>query len=125
MTNRATPATAIKSVCVGGAGAEVENLTEHDKAVLRRAQEWVRLNPTLWATFEAWALDEVRHERKFGLQDFVETIRWRDYSNALGEPVKINNSFCPIFARFLVAEHPEARPFVELRHSRWDSVLGR
>ena len=125
MGDTRTPATADNFGELSGAGAvEVDNLNAHDTSLLNRAQEWRRVNTRLWHDLEAWALNEAAHERRFGVQDFIEAVRWRDHVNDLGEPVKVNNSYEPLFARFLVADYPELRPWVELRRSRWDDVLG-
>ena len=125
MGGKRTPATAINCGELSGAGAaEVGNLDAHSISLLNRAREWRRVNARLWHDLETWALNEAAHERRFGVQDFIESVRWRDHVNDLGEPVKVNNSYGPLFARFLVADYPELRPWIELRRSRWDAVLG-
>lgn len=125
MDDTRTPATADNFGEMCGAGAaEAIDLTEHDTTLLNRAREWRRANTRLWHDLEAWALNEAAHERRFGVQDFIESVRWHDHVNDLGEAVKVDNSYAPLFARFLVAEHPELRQWVELRRSRWDAVLG-
>lgn len=125
MSGKRTPATPRDFAERSGAGAaEVDNLNAHDTSLLNRAREWRRVNTRLWHDLEAWALNEAAHERRFGVQDFIESVRWRDHVNDLGEPVRVNNSYEPLFARFLVADYPELRPWVELRRSRWDAVLG-
>ena len=85
-----------------------------------RACEWRDLNPDIWERWERIALDEAAHERRFSMQLLVEQTRKQDRVNRNGEPVKLNNSHCPIWARMLATEHPEIRPYIELRGSEWD-----
>ena len=79
-----------------------------------------RLNPELWAEWEQTALYEAAHGRRFSIQLITEQARKKDRVNSAGEPVKLNNSHRAIWARMLATEHPEIRPFIELRKSYYD-----
>ena len=89
--------------------------------ILSGACEWRNLNPDIWKQWESTALEEAAHERRFSMQYVVEQTRKHDHVNRIGEPVRVNNSHCPIWARMLATEHPEIRPYIELRQSEWDS----
>lgn len=85
-----------------------------------RACEWRDLNPDVWGAWERAALHEAAQGRRFSMQLMIEQTRKQDRVNCNGEPVKLNNTHCPIWARMLATEHPEVRPFIELRDSEWD-----
>ena len=87
------------------------------------AVAWRRRNPHIWAAWERDALHEAEQGRRVSMRFFAETARKFDSVDDAGEPFEVNNSHVAIFARMLVAEHPELRPFIELRRSVWDSLF--
>ena len=89
-------------------------------AVLNKEREWRRMNPKLWSDIEAWALNEAKHGRKFAMQTAIERIRWKDYAGSDGRTVRVSNDFGAIWARVLIAKHPEIKPFVTMRPSVYD-----
>lgn len=93
------------------------------KLTYMHACEWRDLNPSIWESWEEYTLNEAKNGRRVSMQYMVEQTRKKDHVNRVGEPVKINNSFCPIFARMLACEHPEAAQFIELRKSEWDEAF--
>ncbi len=97
---------------------------QHARLTLQRAEAWRKRNADLYANFETWALNEAEYSRKFAVQEFAERVRSKDRVDAQGENVTVNNDFCAIFARWLCAEHPHVRPFVVLRRSVFDELLG-
>lgn len=101
-----------------GSGADVEKYM----ARLRQEREWRRLNPRLWDEIEAWALNEAANGRKFAMQTALERVRWKDYVDNAGQPTKVSNDYGAIWARLLIARHPEVRPFVTMRPSVYDRM---
>jgi hypothetical protein len=91
-----------------------------DSATRIRALEWIRRNPDIWARFKRHALNEAAHERRVSVQWLLEDVRKFDRVDNAGDVVKVNNSFAPIFARELVRQCPEIRPYIELRRSIYD-----
>lgn len=91
-----------------------------DSAVEIRAEEWIRLNPDLWSRFEAHCMSEAEHERRISIKWLIEDVRAHDYVNRDGDPCKVNNNYAPIFARRLIAQHPELEPYIETRRSMYD-----
>lgn len=85
-----------------------------------RADEWMRLNPEIWSKFTAYALNEAKHKRRVSVKWLIEDVRKHDYVNRAGDTCKVNNNFAPIFARRLIKEHPELKPFIETRRSMYD-----
>lgn len=88
--------------------------------VFHRANLWVSENPTAWAKLCDLAQQEIRANRRFGMQHLVERVRWLDLVDVHGKPVKISNDHVAFLARRLCQEFPEARNFVELRPSMFD-----
>lgn len=87
---------------------------------LYHAVEWRKLNPDIWASWEAAAKDAAKHKRRFSMQYVVEQTRAKDRVDRSGEALKISNNYCPVFARMIATEHPEVRMYIELRRSAWD-----
>lgn len=94
----------------------------HCMAKLRACREWIRLNPDRVADMERYAMNEAAHGRKFAIKTLVERIRWFDYVNSAGQPVKISNDYAPIFARMLIDKHPELAQFIQTRPSMFDRL---
>ncbi|WP_198666452.1 hypothetical protein [Paratractidigestivibacter faecalis] len=117
-----TPVPAMLGGDAGDGGARAGENADNAKykATLLREREWRRLNPRLWSEIEAWALAEAAAGRKFAMQTALERVRWKDYANDEGNPTKVPNDFGAIWARLLVATHPEVRPFVTMRPSVYD-----
>ena len=95
---------------------------DRGRRTLRRAER-TRTNG-VYADFESWALNETAHGRSFAVQDWIEGIRSKDRVSTNGEPVRINNDYAAIFARWLVVEHPETAQRVERRRSVFDVLIG-
>lgn len=85
-----------------------------------QAEEIRRRNPDFWHDLVSWSLNEAAHGRRFSISYFIERYRWHDRVNSEGEPFKINDHYSPIWARMIATEHPEVRPYIELRKSMWD-----
>ena len=118
------PAPAELGAAADGEGIEDGSKADTEKymAKVRAAREWIRLNPALWEGIEAWALNEAANGRKFAMQTALERIRWKDYVDNAGQPTKVSNDYGAIWARLLIARHPEIRPFVTMRPSVYDRL---
>ena len=105
-----------------GADSQEEYSSTRDAraATLARAKKWRERNPGIWAAWERAALGEAAQERRFSMKLVMEQTRRQDRVDSSGEPVKLNNSHGPIWARMLASEHPEIRPYIELRRCYWD-----
>lgn len=91
-----------------------------DSTLEIRADEWIEQNPDVWARFVTRCLWDAAHDRRISVQYLIEDVRKHDYVNRIGDPCKINNSYSPIFARKLIEQYPELRPFIEIRRSVYD-----
>lgn len=95
---------------------------DYIRRTMEQEREWRRLNPDLWNKIEQWAVDEAQNQRPFSMQLLAEKIRFKDYADAEGNPVKVSNNFLAIWARRLIKDHPELIPFVRTRPSVFDGV---
>lgn len=123
-SRKSAPAPAELVDVAGGGGIEDGSKADTEKymAKVRAAREWIRLNPALWEGIEAWALNEAGHQRKFAMQTALERIRWKDRVGDEGRPTKVSNDYGAIWARMLVAKHPEVKPYVTMRPSVYDGL---
>lgn len=106
-----------------GHGYSPEQL-RRGKLTLSHAMLWRKFNADAWGYIVRLALDLVARGEHFGAQYLVECVRSKAFVDSFGNDTKTNNSFAPIFARWLVLEHPETRPFIELRRSVYDVLIG-
>ncbi len=95
-----------------------------ERAVKRMAQArlWVESNTSAWEAMTHIALGRTKSKAKFGMQELVETIRRKSYTDRHGMQTVINNSIVPALARILVDEHPECLPYVEFRTHAYDGL---
>lgn len=88
-----------------------------------RARLWIDENPDAWTFMVSRALHEAKAHRQFGVKQLVEEARRKDFAEARGRRGGISNTLTPAFARIIVAEHPECRPFLVLKPSMLDGTL--
>lgn len=121
---KSAPASAELEAAADGEGIKDGSKADTEKymAKVRAAREWIRLNPGLWDDIEAWALNEAGHQRKFAMQTALERIRWYSFVDDEGQPTKVSNDYGAIWARMLVARHPEVKPYVTTRPSVYDQL---
>jgi len=105
----------------GGEGAE---LTERHKRILSDEKRLMREYPGLWPRFVELALREAEKGRRFSARDVLGGFRSLDLLGSDGKPISIKNEFSSIWARRLVRERPEIRPFITIKHSWLDDYEG-
>ncbi len=69
-----------------------------------------------------YCLNEVAAQRHFSMQAAFEEARKKDWTRTDGDPFRVNNSLRAATARLFVQEHPEARPYIELRRAACDGM---
>ena len=89
--------------------------------VLEAACDWRADNPAAWAYIVRTAEALAAEGRRIGAQHLIELVRAKDFADVHGKPTRTNNSFAPVFARWLAQDHPEWASLIELR----DSVLDK
>lgn len=121
---KSAPASAELVAAADGEGIKDGSKADTEKymAKVRAAREWIRLNPVLWEGIEAWALNETAHQRKFAMQTALERIRWYSFVDDEGRPTKVSNDYGAIWARMLMAKHPEVEPYITTRPSVYDQL---
>ena len=68
------------------------------------------------------AAREVEAERPFTIQLLMERLRHEQHVGRDGRDVVINNTYAPAYARLLLRDMPECRPYLETRKSRFDGL---
>ena len=97
---------------------------ERGRLELYRFKVWRYDNPQAWALIVAHALDLAAKGQPISAQALLESVRKKSFVDRFGNDTRANNSHAPIIARVLVREHPETRPFIELRRSVYDVLMG-
>lgn len=104
------------NICSGTATtADAKTLRIWNTAVTR----WESVGPTV----KAIALREVEAKRPFTMQHILEELRRRPRVGRDGLDVAVNNSYAPAYARLLLRDCPECRPYLETRRSRFDRFV--
>ena len=91
---------------------------------MRRARLWVEANPGAVSYMKSEAQRYAESGRRFGMQELAEWVRRSDFTDCHGMPTKINNTIVPPLARILIEQHPECRPYIELRTRAYDGLCG-
>lgn len=89
-----------------------------------KAREWREKNPGAWAAMERMALTYADQHHRFGIFELVGRLRYGTPTNGFVDGFKLNHTLCPIFARMLIADHPELEEFIEVRKADVDEVIG-
>lgn len=97
-----------------GKAADAKTLRIWNAAVTR----WESVGPTV----KAIALREVHAKRRFTIQYIMEDLRRRQHVGRDGLDVAVNNSCAPAYARLLLRDCPECRPYLVTRKSRFDRL---
>lgn len=83
-----------------------------------RAADWIRENPDAWAWIVGEAVKEARAERRFSPRYLAESLRSKDFVSVDGKATSVSNNLTPALARHLIDQHPEVKPWIELRKSK-------
>jgi hypothetical protein len=98
----------------------VELFGRYPRKVLDRCAKFHVNNPQVWPLFKRAATQmKATGRKKYGARRIMEAIRWEiDLKRPAAQPFKINGDFVPIYARWLIYNHPEFKGFLELRAVR-------
>lgn len=82
------------------------------------AEKWMRENPEAMRLFRKFAGQMLAAERRFGIGQLTERVRWECAVKTRGEPFKINNNFRAYIARRLIREDRRYASLIEVRYAR-------
>lgn len=89
---------------------------------LAYAREWRIDNRPAWAAFEAYAEQCIEEGKLLSGNALHAIVKRHDYVNLrTGETSRLNRTVIPLFARWLLREHPGLK--VELRRSFFDTLF--
>lgn len=102
------------------AGEDPEQLALFDTAKADRykekADEWVKKNPDAWAFIRNEAVRRTYEQKRFGIGELCEQVRWHMRANGV-DSFKVNNNIRAVLARRLIDEYPPCEPYIEVRGS--------
>lgn len=91
-------------------------------AEIHNAREKMRECPGFKEFIWGYCLREVAAKRRVSMQAAICEARRIDWASTEGDPFRVNNNLSPALARLFLAEHPEARPYIELRRAACDGM---
>lgn len=78
--------------------------------------EFNKANPWVIVELEKIVWEMVKHGRKkVGMRAAVEIFRWETRRHTISKDFKINNNFCALYARDIMARNPHLGQIFELR----------
>ena len=83
------------------------------------ADEWVRKNPEAWAYIRGEAKKRTEQQRRFGIGELCEQVRWHMAAQGV-DGFKINNNHRAALARRLIVEYPPCKRYIATRSSICD-----
>lgn len=87
-------------------------MSPHEQA----ATEWMDTHPRAMALFRRFAADMRTRNRRFGIAQLAERVRWEcAIDSEPGDDFKINNNHRAYIARQLIAEEPRLAALLTLR----------
>lgn len=96
---------------------------ERGRRKLYRAEAWRRRNPEAWSYLVFIAKDKARKEQPISGRALIEAAREKAFVDRNGNDSKVNNDYEPIFARWMMIEHPETAQFIERRKTVFDLLI--
>jgi hypothetical protein len=91
-----------------------------DETYRAKALAWIEEHPQVFALFERFALQMVERNRRFGIGQLAERVRWEvamTWTKDM-DGFRINNNHRAYLARELINRHPKIADFIELRRLR-------
>ena len=83
------------------------------------ADEWINANPKAWEYMKMQAEASALAGRRFSIGSLCEHVRWHMFTRGV-TGFKLNNNHRAAFARRLIQEVPECKPYISVRHSVMD-----
>jgi len=75
-----------------------------------------KANPWVVRELEKIAWEMIKHGRKkIGMRAVIEIFRWETRRHTISKDFKINNNFCALYARDILARNPHWGQVFELR----------
>lgn len=109
---------------VGDTSKEDYNrLQTETRALVAEGREWIARHPVAWSLFEGHVSYCVAHGKRIEWRNLCAAAKAKD-NMAAGEDIylSIDNNLGPLFVRWLVMLHPEAKQLCKLKHCRFDDV---
>lgn len=106
----------------GGNGTPTEKQMRNAKRTMGKAVR-LRLNyPEVWKGIEAHALGVASKGQRVRVQYLLECSAQKDYIDPHGSDLSITNDCAAVFARWLIADHPELAAYIKTGRSVFDGL---
>lgn len=86
-----------------------------------QAQQWINDCQQAYVSASDEMCNAMNAGRKVSHQRAFQNMRGK-FVDRYGKPVKLNNDLGSFIARIWLADHPQARPLMDLRESRADAI---
>lgn len=102
---------------------DYNRLQNETRALVVEGREWVARHPVAWSLFEGHMSYCVAHGKRIEWRNLCAAAKAKD-NMAAGEDIylSIDNNLGPLFMRWLVMLHPEAKSLCKFKHCRFDDV---
>lgn len=108
--------------CSAGGGEDAAEGAKRDAKTVRLWNTAVARWEAVGPVFVGMAAREVEAERPFTIQYLMEQLRRAPRVGRDGVDVAVNNTYAPAYARLLLRDCPECRPYLVTRKSRFDGM---
>lgn len=88
-----------------------------------RAEWWRRNNPEAWSYLERIAIERAREGLPISGRALVEAAREKAFTDREGRTSKVNNNYAPVFARWMLLEHPETAAYIKRRSTVFNLLI--
>ena len=89
-----------------------------ERHIVVQFKSWVQMNEHVLQAFEKYAIDLKRrgNRENYSINCIIQRLRWDELLRSEGEKWKLNNNYCPVIARILMALNAELRNMFQLRN---------
>lgn len=93
---------------------------ERGRYYMAKAKAWIERNPKAWSYISQQAVNCAKNNKRFGMKELCEHVRWHMKINEGDEEFKLCNTYTAYFARILISEHPEVEPYITTKKAAAD-----
>lgn len=89
-----------------------------ERHIVRQFKRWLHNNEHVLQAFEKYAIELKRRGNReyYSIMCIMQRLRWDSLLRQEGGKWKLNNNYCPVIARILMALNAELRNMFQLRN---------
>lgn len=81
----------------------------------QQTEDWINNNPQAYQLFKQFAEQMRQKQRRFGIGQLTERVRWEMSFTYDKKDFKVNNNYRAYIARRLIKEDPRLTSYIEMR----------